>query len=103
MARYRAEIKPRALRRPVDFEIFAAIAEPNRHRLADADAQGAKELRSTVRSRFQPRVADRLAGRRHHDRGMGRRSEEHTSELQSLMRLSYDVFCLKKKNNKQKR
>src|SRR3546814_10918239 len=27
----------------------------------------------------------------------GRRSEEHTSELQSLMRLSYAVFCLKKK------
>src|SRR3546814_6764275 len=26
------------------------------------------------------------------------RSEEHTSELQSLMRLSYAVFCLKKKN-----
>src|SRR3546814_1516642 len=26
------------------------------------------------------------------------RSEEHTSELQSLMRISYDVFCLKKKN-----
>src|SRR3546814_8057769 len=29
------------------------------------------------------------------------RSEEHTSELQSLMRLSYAVFCLKKKNNKE--
>src|SRR3546814_3025242 len=30
------------------------------------------------------------------------RSEEHTSELQSLMRISYDVFCLKKKStNKQ--
>src|SRR3546814_3211169 len=28
------------------------------------------------------------------------RSEEHTSELQSLMRNSYAVFCLKKKNNK---
>src|SRR3546814_8586681 len=27
-----------------------------------------------------------------------RRSEEHTSELQSLMRISYAVFCLKKKN-----
>src|SRR3546814_8538675 len=27
------------------------------------------------------------------------RSEEHTSELQSLMRISYDDFCLKKKNN----
>src|SRR3546814_3317417 len=29
------------------------------------------------------------------------RSEEHTSELQSLMRISYAVFCLKKKRNKQ--
>src|SRR3546814_9536869 len=28
------------------------------------------------------------------------RSEEHTSELQSLMRISYAVFCLKTKNNK---
>src|SRR3546814_2315879 len=32
----------------------------------------------------------------------GRRSEEHTSELQSLMRISYAVFCLKKKKNKGK-
>src|SRR3546814_15383154 len=31
------------------------------------------------------------------DRALGR-SEEHTSELQSLMRISYAVFCLKKKN-----
>src|SRR3546814_1166613 len=30
----------------------------------------------------------------------GRRSEEHTSELQSLMRISYAVFCLKKKIQK---
>src|SRR3546814_1848624 len=29
------------------------------------------------------------------------RSEEHTSELQSLMRISYDVFCLKKKTPQQ--
>src|SRR3546814_6751029 len=29
-----------------------------------------------------------------------RRSEEHTSELQSLMHISYAVFCLKKKTNK---
>src|SRR3546814_3065647 len=36
------------------------------------------------------------------DRARGalcRRSEEHTSELQSLMRISYAVFCLKQKNN----
>src|SRR3546814_10184779 len=32
-----------------------------------------------------------------------RRSEEHTSELQSLMRISYAVFCLKKKNTTKKK
>src|SRR3546814_6408549 len=32
------------------------------------------------------------------DAPFGARSEEHTSELQSLMRISYAVFCLKKKN-----
>src|SRR3546814_9671813 len=34
----------------------------------------------------------------HGTRGLDLRSEEHTSELQSLMRISYAVFCLKKKN-----
>src|SRR3546814_7614644 len=34
--------------------------------------------------------------------GEATRSEEHTSELQSLMRISYAVFCLKKKKKKQK-
>src|SRR3546814_8169574 len=48
-------------------------------------ARGAGRLHA---SRFQGR------GRRH-----ARRSEEHTSELQSLMRISYAVFCLKKKNS----
>src|SRR3546814_2459072 len=33
---------------------------------------------------------------------IGSRSEEHTSELQSLMRISYAVFCLKKKNSHDK-
>src|SRR3546814_9268278 len=33
-----------------------------------------------------------------HAYALGERSEEHTSELQSLMRISYAVFCLKKKN-----
>src|SRR3546814_1567787 len=40
--------------------------------------------------RFQPCFPERSAARKH-------RSEEHTSELQSLMRISYAVFCLKKK------
>src|SRR3546814_6901749 len=37
---------------------------------------------------------------RHGMRCFGERSEEHTSELQSLMRISYAVFCLKKKQKK---
>src|SRR3546814_4950690 len=36
-------------------------------------------------------------GERRHGPGTGPRSEEHTSELQSLMRISYAVFCLNKK------
>src|SRR3546814_2883482 len=43
---------------------------------------------------------DRAVARRPGARlGHGPRPEEHTSELQSLMRISYAVFCLKKKNN----
>src|SRR3546814_5648209 len=38
-------------------------------------------------------------GEKHAPQGV--RSEEHTSELQSLMRISYAVFCLKKKKNKE--
>src|SRR3546814_5199030 len=36
-------------------------------------------------------------------RKRSQRSEEHTSELQSLMRISYAVFCLKKKNKRQRK
>src|SRR3546814_6579024 len=44
---------------------------------------------------------DRAAGARGQRAADGpHRSEEHTSELQSLMRTSYAVFCLKKKKNK---
>src|SRR3546814_13020730 len=42
---------------------------------------------------------DRTFARRGNIVGATGRSEEHTSELQSLMRISYAVFCLKKKNN----
>src|SRR3546814_10072172 len=40
---------------------------------------------------------DAVAAVGHADMPRGRRSEEHTSELQSLLRISYAVFCLKKK------
>src|SRR3546814_3222438 len=45
------------------------------------------------------RVVGRHIARPHHAQPCDR-SEEHTSELQSLMRISYAVFCLKKKNKK---
>src|SRR3546814_6903180 len=38
-----------------------------------------------------------------HQQQTPHRSEEHTSELQSLMRISYAVFCLKKKKNKKQK
>src|SRR3546814_8985511 len=50
------------------------------------------------------RIVPQGAAATHHGNAAGRveagrkRSEEHTSELQSLMRISYAVFCLKKKN-----
>src|SRR3546814_4865729 len=46
-------------------------------------------------ARTVPKAPPRKAQRRRVDR-----SEEHTSELQSLMRISYAVFCLKKKTSK---
>src|SRR3546814_985886 len=59
-------------------------------------AGAAVEVRDPVLIREAVTAVDleRLVG--HPDR-----SEEHTSELQSLMRISYAVFCLKKKNRQQ--
>src|SRR3546814_2259983 len=69
--------------------------------------RAADRLDSTLVKNFVPFGRWIGTGQRAHDRGrfighgsflrMGDRSEEHTSELQSLMRISYAVFCLKKK------
>src|SRR3546814_7530846 len=73
-----------------------------RHALRPVGAESAlKRLRQLDGLSRRARTAgqdDRGARqeRRHH-RGRQPRSEEHTSELQSLMRISYAVFCLKKK------
>src|SRR3546814_1735303 len=50
----------------------------------------------------EPAAVGALRPGREPPAGVGQplRSEEHTSELQSLMRISYAVFCLKKKNTK---
>src|SRR3546814_10621853 len=60
--------------RPLEREALALGVEPEGHRGAGAE-------------RRQQEIV---------------RSEEHTSELQSLMRISYAVFCLKKKKNRNK-
>src|SRR3546814_5964073 len=52
--------------------------------------------------RARSRFCGRPRARRQGARPEGGRSEEHTSELQSLMRISYAVFCLKKKKSKKK-
>src|SRR3546814_8094654 len=54
-----------------------ALAEEPEH-LTDADREAIRQLAQNIPALW--------------------RSEEHTSELQSLMRISYAVFCLKKKN-----
>src|SRR3546814_4197592 len=71
-----------------------------------AQARAGVRLRSHRNRRVPSRPGLPPARRRHHapdraggaERRAGGRSEEHTSELQSLMRISYAVFCLKKKN-----
>src|SRR3546814_6907802 len=64
-------------------------AEPE---LGPAMQEGLDRLRSAG-----ARIVERELPRSFDDAG---RSEEHTSELQSLMRISYAVFCLKKKKKK---
>src|SRR3546814_4827880 len=76
-----ADLPARGRRRLAGRDRLAAAADDDRRRpRLDGD-----------RTRHQPHRA-------HRDLSLaGARSEEHTSELQSLMRISYAVFCLKKK------
>src|SRR3546814_10249791 len=69
--------------------------EQHHHR---ADVDHDQRQREELRFEQQPQAGGTEEGE--HQR---QRSEEHTSELQSLMRISYAVFCLKKKTNSQKK
>src|SRR3546814_10062235 len=62
-------------------------------RCAGDPGRGEQRPRLSAAQMGQMAGHDHLQGRRDDPR----RSEEHTSELQSLMRISYAVFCLKKK------
>src|SRR3546814_3451909 len=91
-------------------DVGVRLGDPGSHR---ADARRADQLHADARLRIDllqvvdelRQILDRIdvvVGRRADQRDAGRRvaqprSEEHTSELQSLMRISYDVFWMKKK------
>src|SRR3546814_4934745 len=70
-------------------------AELVAHRLADI---GVHIVRSDRAQAVGVLILEKLLPRQILQSAHQRRSEEHTSELQSLMRISYAVFCLKKKN-----
>src|SRR3546814_7286468 len=72
----------------VDVEVVDAQAGERRHQVFDRLHLGAVARQAGAQGGF----ADQLGVRG------DLRSEEHTSELQSLMRISYAVFCLKKKH-----
>src|SRR3546814_3612633 len=85
----------------------AAAADEREWNAREADAGAEEQRRGSEPPRHGAAFDGRYrAGRRNGngeagEKGAGlgrdRRSEEHTSELQSLMRISYAVFCLKKK------
>src|SRR3546814_1458161 len=63
-------------------------------------AEEAREIGPLTLWTLRQVIEDQQRLARHgHDIVLSIRSEEHTSELQSLMRISYAVFCLKKKKN----
>src|SRR3546814_6031174 len=88
----------------------AVAVELRALRFADRGVRGPVAMDDGVETRQQPGIrrlprwievfhGTSFRGWRSHSAAA--RSEEHTSELQSLMRISYAVFCLKKKKRKQ--
>src|SRR3546814_10033168 len=75
--------------------LFGAESDCMEYELDDHTPRTCPDARLSQRIGGAKLCAAPAAGQRRPDR-----SEEHTSELQSLMRISYAVFCLKKKNKK---
>src|SRR3546814_5740821 len=102
-----------AVRAETRFPVFHAARIADVATARHAVAEGKLDMVGMTRAHLaDPHIVNKIAaGREQEIRPcvgatycLDRRSEEHTSELQSLMRISYAVFCLKKKtkdNNKQ--
>src|SRR3546814_1369909 len=87
--------------RPGSAAGFSVPAEDEDFQDDPADAEIVEQIKELIETRVRPAVANDGGDiiYRGFDKGKVR-SEEHTSELQSLMRISYAVFCLKKKKQK---
>src|SRR3546814_7372746 len=94
---------PRATRTDTLFPYTTLFRSARRRgrRYPPGCCKGRKRPAPSPAPRTAPSADGRNAGRRGRQRPPGQewRSEEHTSELQSLMRISYAVFCLKKKTH----
>src|SRR3546814_4332535 len=99
-------LPPRSTRTDTLFPYTTLFRSPAHRRLGRrrtmraAARRGRRQLPFLYPQSPGPDLCDLLAPRPASVAEQGRRSEEHTSELQSLMRISYAVFCLKKKKNK---
>src|SRR3546814_3714485 len=83
---------------------FLMIRRPPRSTRTDTLFPYTTLFRSAlIQCRLGGHARGKLQGMQHPAHAPARRSEEHTSELQSLMRISYAVFCLKKKKKVQNR
>src|SRR3546814_6945908 len=69
--------------------------------IGEVDRHRAEDVAAALGALHAPAIEARIAGVSVFERQGRPRSEEQTSELQSLMRISYAVFCLKSKNQKQ--
>src|SRR3546814_10863264 len=84
---------------PISMQPVAAddVAESLSHIVCNRPAQGVFEIAGPDRYDLADLALKILAANEEKREVVVDRSEEHTSELQSLMRISYAVFCLKKK------
>src|SRR3546814_9649467 len=84
---------------PLRLKIVGGIDARIERRQKSARINGNQGGHGAVIARLEKIATDSEHGWQLVRRDAKRRSEEHTSELQSLMRSSYDVFCLKKKTH----
>src|SRR3546814_6364223 len=88
---------PRSTRTDTLFPYTTLFRSLARHAGAAGPGRHYRHVRRPLR---RGTVDEGAAGLQDHQHVGGGRSEEHTSELQSLMRISYAVFCLKNKTTK---